>query len=77
VLGYDPRPPHYVTSRYVLRMPLDNSVREVELTSEQLATLEAGEAIAWYSPEVPHITVDDDGTITEHEDARPQLPDAL
>jgi hypothetical protein len=37
----------------------------------QAAALAAGRAIAWYCPEVPDLTVDQDGTITEHEDARP------
>jgi hypothetical protein len=63
-----------MTGPHVLCLPLDGHVLEVEITAEQAAHIKAGKAIAWYSPEVPDITVDDDGTITAHEDARPRIP---
>jgi hypothetical protein len=58
----------------ILRMPFTDSVLEVQITPSQADALESGRAIAWRSPEVPDITVDQDGTITEHEDARPRIP---
>jgi hypothetical protein len=64
-----------VTGSYTLRMPLGTVVLEVEVTAEQAAALAVGRPIVWYGPEVPDITVDDDGTIIEHEDARPQPRD--
>ena len=59
-----------MSDRYILRLPFTESVREIEITDEQAASLEAGKAITWRSPEVPDVTVAEDGTITEHEDAR-------
>jgi hypothetical protein len=42
-------------TRHTLRLQLDNTIHEVELTADQAAQLEAGRAIAWHSPEVPDI----------------------
>ncbi len=56
-----------------LRLQLDGIRREIRLTADQARDLADGHAIAWYAPDVPErITVDADGVITEHEDARPR-----
>jgi hypothetical protein len=54
----------------------DGTIRETEITAEQAEDLMDGHAITWRSPEVPDISVDDDGTIIEREDARPQPGDS-
>jgi hypothetical protein len=49
----------------------DDAVHEVELTAKQATDLLQGRALTFTSPEVPDIVVDDDGTLTERDDARP------
>jgi hypothetical protein len=53
----------------------DGTIREIELTPEQALDLGAGKAIA-YTPRDERIVVDDDGTITYREDARPATREA-
>jgi hypothetical protein len=50
----------------------DGTFHEIELTAEQAMDVLQGRAVAFTSPEVPDIGVDEDGTLTEREDARPK-----
>jgi len=62
-------------TRCTLRLPLaDGTIRETELTAEQALDLGAGLPITYF-PRDERLLVDDDGTITHHEDARPQMRD--
>jgi hypothetical protein len=60
----------------LLRMPFDDgTIRELKVTAEQAMDVMRGRTITWRSPEVPDLSVDEAGTIIEHEDARPQPRD--
>jgi len=58
-----------------LRLPLeDGTIRGVELTPEQALDLGAGQPIAYF-PRDERLLVDEDGTITHHASAIPQMRD--
>jgi hypothetical protein len=50
----------------------DGTFHEIELTAEQAMDVLQGRAVTFTSAEVPDIGVDEDGTLTEREDARPK-----
>lgn len=53
------------------RDPETGVIQELDITDEQASDLLAGRAVSWFSPEVPDVVVDEDGTLIEREDARP------
>ena len=54
---------------------VDGTLNEVAITPEQALDLAGGRAIAYF-PHDERITVDEDGTIIYHQDARPRHRDS-
>ena len=60
---------------YTLKLKsAEGDIRETKITGEQLETLKAGQAIAYF-PQDEQLLVDEDGMITETESAIPPTDD--